>query len=448
MKNIKITKIIAFFMAVLMILPMIPTMDLTVFAEGESGIDLKDKYVKMVSSFPEFRLDPTVPGSMCGSSAFPEVMYVEDVRQVNSVVYCQVKAAEDYTWNEDNLWDVPEHCWVISTSLKVVDYAPSTPEEGSITIKDDNGNTVSSLTMNKYDKPVLTANIGGEGTDYAWQIEYEADKWVNIYGENDASIKVTYGMLATLLVGGQVRIRFKCTFSGEEVCSDPITVTVMESSSSTMSTRKVYAEGDAAEETTSPNTNLYNVIINYVFADGSIAENPYTSKIGVSGTITDKVTFPVIQGYKATLNGIDTTEYQFNLKGSELTEDFVLNVVYQPTLVNYTVIVMQQNVDNDNYKQVASVTKQALTGTVIEADQEVDVSYPGFYQLMHEKVTVAASGNTTVEVKFDRYYYLMTFDMGDGGYGVLPVYARYGTEVEFGNPTRPGWNFTHWTKPD
>lgn len=35
MKNIKLTKILAFFMAVLMILPMIPTMDLTVFAEGE-----------------------------------------------------------------------------------------------------------------------------------------------------------------------------------------------------------------------------------------------------------------------------------------------------------------------------------------------------------------------------------------------------------------------------
>ncbi|MBO5702788.1 MAG: InlB B-repeat-containing protein [Clostridia bacterium] len=142
MKNIKITKIIAFFMAVLMILPMVPTMDLTVFAEGESGLDLKDKYVKMVSSFPEFRLDPTVTGSMCGSSAFPEVMYVEDVRQVNSVVYCQVKAAEDYTWNEDNLWDVPEHCWVISTALKVVEYTPSTPTtpEISATVKDANGN--------------------------------------------------------------------------------------------------------------------------------------------------------------------------------------------------------------------------------------------------------------------------------------------------------------------
>ena len=38
MKNIKFTKIIAFFMAVLMILPMIPTMDLTVFAEGVMAV--------------------------------------------------------------------------------------------------------------------------------------------------------------------------------------------------------------------------------------------------------------------------------------------------------------------------------------------------------------------------------------------------------------------------
>lgn len=452
MKNIKITKIIAFFMAILMILPMIPTMDLTVFAEGEEYKHLIGRKFKNNSTVDRYlRTDPSnfYSGVIFTALEIPEVMVIDDVANVSGTLWYKFSADSNSSWpangvvkdGKDNYW------WMSSTYADLIE-EPSAPEEGSITIKDDNGNTVSSLTMNKYDKPVLTANIGGEGTDYAWQIEYEADKWVNIYGENDASIKVTYGMLATLLVDGKVRIRFKCTISGEEVCSDPISVTVMESSSSTMSTRKVYAEGDAAEETTSPNTNLYNVIINYVFADGSIAENPYTSKIGVSGTITDKVTFPVIQGYKATLNGIDTTEYQFNLKGSELTEDFVLNVVYQPTLVNYTVIVMQQNVDNDNYKQVASVTKQALTGTVIEADQEVDVSYPGFYQLMHEKVTVAASGNTTVEVKFDRYYYLMTFDMGDGGYGVLPVYARYGTEVEFGNPTRPGWNFTHWTKPD
>ena len=38
MKNIKLTKILAFFMAVLMILPMIPTMDLTVFAEGVMAV--------------------------------------------------------------------------------------------------------------------------------------------------------------------------------------------------------------------------------------------------------------------------------------------------------------------------------------------------------------------------------------------------------------------------
>ena len=52
-----------------------------------------------------------------------------------------------------------------------------------------------------------------------------------------------------------------------------------------------------------------------------------------------------------------------------------------------------------------------------------------------------------VEVYYDRNYYLMDFTM-NGGYGVEPIYARYGTPIaSVGTPVRAGYTFASWT-PD
>ena len=483
MKNIKITKIIAFFMAVLMILPMVPVVDLTVFAEGEG-----DSYIGYTATFAdfyeEFYLAPSADAvtgydktTWDNSVKYSVYDYIGDSSDLSDDEYnalmdefysMQMVVVDCYVSDEDHgaLWFkveaadgfvLPEilvvNPWIFAYYSKIAgDDANCTLflfPAGENVIYDENGNIVSSITMDKYEKPELTAlsTLGGD-VSYQWQIEYAPDQWANIYGESGSSIKLSYGMLATLLEGGSVNVRCKSENSTAEAYSAPISVTVMESTSSTMSTRKVYAEGGGAEETTGADTTLYNVIINYVFEDGSIAANPYTAKVGATGGLDNTVTFPVIQGYKPTLNGEDVTEYQFNLQGGTMTEDFILNVIYRPTLVDYTIIVKHQNVNNDNYTEVASVTKQALTGTIFKADQELDISYPGFYQLMHNEVKIAASGNTVIELKFDRFYYLMTFNMGEGGYGDMPIYVRYGTEVNFGNPTRPGYKFEGWIDPD
>ena len=44
---------------------------------------------------------------------------------------------------------------------------------------------------------------------------------------------------------------------------------------------------------------------------------------------------------------------------------------------------------------------------------------------------------------YDRYYYLMKFDL-DGGFGVDPIYARYGAEISVGEPSRSGYRFGGW----
>lgn len=40
--------------------------------------------------------------------------------------------------------------------------------------------------------------------------------------------------------------------------------------------------------------------------------------------------------------------------------------------------------------------------------------------------------------------YLINFNL-DGGYGVEPIYARYGAPVNVGNPQKPGYTFTGWS---
>ena len=63
--------------------------------------------------------------------------------------------------------------------------------------------------------------------------------------------------------------------------------------------------------------------------------------------------------------------------------------------------------------------------------------------LPYEKPTVAADGSTTIEIYYDRYYYLMSFDLG-GGYGTEPVYARYEASISVDAPLKSGYTFDGW----
>ena len=78
-------------------------------------------------------------------------------------------------------------------------------------------------------------------------------------------------------------------------------------------------------------------------------------------------------------------------------------------------------------------------------NQKEKLNRDGFYNLIYEKPRIAADGSTVVEVYYDRYYYLMNFDL-DGGYGVEPIYARYGTSIgNVGTPTKAGYTFKGWS---
>ena len=185
-----------------------------------------------------------------------------------------------------------------------------------------------------------------------------------------------------------------------------------------------------------------NVTVKFVYgSNGETVAADQVYNIQKNGSVTNTITLPVIEGYDAYF-GDDTTtilkSYSINL--TNVTEDTVITFKYWPAKVNYTVIYYWQNAGDDKYTEHYRYTNSDFTGNIAKVDNLV---FDGFYQLLYEDVPIASDGSTVIEVYYDRLYYKMTFDL-DGGYGVQPIYARYGTEIDVSNPARAGYSFVGW----
>ena len=201
---------------------------------------------------------------------------------------------------------------------------------------------------------------------------------------------------------------------------------------------KAYA--DEGESTPDVKTT-YSVVINYKFENNQQVADSYVATLAEGSPFSATVNFPTVQGYLPYVNNVQRNSYEINI--ASVSGDMTINVVYKPTNVDYTVIHYQQNVDNDMYREVERETKQWLTNSQVPESAK---SYEGFYSLIYERPNVAADGSTVIEVYYDRYYYLMTFDL-DGGYGTEPIYARYGASIgAITEPTKPGYAFAGWDK--
>jgi len=195
-----------------------------------------------------------------------------------------------------------------------------------------------------------------------------------------------------------------------------------------------------------------DIVINYVFdKDGSPAENPYTATVISGSDFYVKRTNPEIQGYKAHVkdadgNYVESTEVEIDLKN--VTENKTYYVYYKPTSVKYTVTYMFENVEGTAYEvgTEAYAPKEftGLTEDLVDESKFLLTSdVPGFEMLYYDTPRIAADGSTNVKVYYDRLFVLMLFEL-NGGYGVDPIYARYGAPVSVGTPTRMGYGFTGW----
>ena len=315
----------------------------------------------------------------------------------------------------------------------------TTPAQTEVTVSPAKAN----LPRNK--KVTLTAQAK-DAKSYQWQIMAEDDLWVDISGETESTIQVSYAMVASLLDGNKAQLRCKTDLG----TTDPVTVTVTEAQAVAAAPAKAApkagtvvkeaeainsavvqaSEGDA--DTPVPTT--YTILINYQFANGTQAAPSWSATVATGSTYTQDIQSPVVVGYAP-----DQSVVHVNT-----SEAKTYTVTYQPAEVDFTVKHYQQNVSNDKYTLADTETKKGFTESAVGAEL-AKTDYTGFYSLLYDTTTkIAADGSTVVEVYYDRYYYLMNFDL-DGGYGVEPIYARYGAPISVDTPTKPGYTFESWT---
>ncbi len=316
----------------------------------------------------------------------------------------------------------------------------TTPAQTEVTVSPAKAN----LPRNK--KVTLTAQAK-DAKSYQWQIMAEDDLWVDISGETESTIQVSYAMVASLLDGNKAQLRCKTDLG----TTDPATVTVTEAQAVVAAPAKaapkagtvtkeaeaigsaVVQDGEGDVDVPVPTT--YTILINYQFADGKQAAPSWSATVATGSTYVQDIQSPVVVGYapdKETVHVDSSVQTTYT-------------VTYQPAEVEFTVKHYQQNVSNDEYTLVDTETKTGLTESAV-GGKLAKTTYEGFYSLLYDTTTkIAADSSTVVEIYYDRYYYLMNFDL-DGGYGVEPIYARYGAAINVVDPTKPGYTFTSWDK--
>lgn len=359
-------------------------------------------------------------------------------------------------------------CLVMALSL-----VPAALAEGEDLSVYNGNEAVTAQQLEKNTGKTLTLTVKAEAAAYQWQIHIEGDLWANIYGETGKTLTVHSGMVS----GRGSSAEFRCLM--DKTPSDTVTVTLVEGQPAKAPAPKAPevlkeaqpvgepqivepavkaapkaeeapandpAEGDEnpvapaeegqADETHAPSEapSTYTILINYIFADGKQAAPSWSATVATGSTYTQDIQSPVVVGYTPSdpVVHVNTSEAK------------TYTVTYQPAEVEFTVKHYQQNVSNDEYTLADTETKKGYTESAV--GDNLGKTYDGFARLLYDTTTtIAADGSTVVEINYDRKYYLMNFDL-DGGYGVEPIYARFGAPISVDTPTKPGYTFEGWDK--
>jgi len=347
-------------------------------------------------------------------------------------LYCEEHSKFDCTENHEKAEPTKP-----LTGAVIPENLTFTPD-ADVCIADAKGNKVtSSFELPAGTQASLSAWPAGDA--YQWQIKDKDDNWMDIRGKDQQGLLFSGALFAD--ANAQPVIRCEVTVGGEVKHSAEIrvNVTTPAADASLLSVARaadpvVTAEGDNLRE--------YTVVINYVFEDNKVVAEPYTATLAAGSNWPATVKNPTVMGYLPYVGNATEPSESVELNITNIQADVTYTVTYKPTNVNYTVIHYWQNVDNDDFTERERVELQGLTGSTVP---EVANAYPGMYALLYERPAIAADGTTVIEVYYDRNYYLMLFEL-DGGYGVEPIYARYGADIgDVGTPTKAGYSFLGWS---
>ena len=198
----------------------------------------------------------------------------------------------------------------------------------------------------------------------------------------------------------------------------------------------------------SENKKVYTIIFN--INDGS--DNPITKtqsiEEGKASSLTTTVSLAftragyVFSEWNTAQNG-SGTKYS---DGAEITLNSNLTLFAQWTAGNgtrYTVKHYQQNITDDNYTLIENDT-QILTGKTGSSTNANSKTYEGFTAQTFEQKNIAADGNTTIEIYYNRNIITLTFSANggtwsDGTVGDKIFKDRYGASFSIELPTKIGY---------
>lgn len=406
----------------------------------------------------------------------------------------QVVKINDYFIDaERNLWfqvgpvnglDLPEtlktHPWVYLNNLDAYDseydtlffFEPEDLSEEDIAVLDKYGLSVWELYIYSDEKREITVqtNLTGE-VKYQWEVCYDTENllWTAIEGETSPSLNLSFGMLSGVLQNGEwAALRCVASNATESVASNAIIARVILTENLTRSGQQQVIVVSTAPEAFAfgrietplmlansavPSADNDKVIVTLTAQkeDGTIIlQEPY--ELEYNGAVSQEVEIPYLKGYDlCDENGNILTPdpaknaYVYTVNETNVTHNFEIVLTYKPGKTTYKVTYYLQNVLDEQYTKYGdSVVVEGITGETVDVNNAAfSKTFDGFYQLLFETAEIASDGSTEIEVYYDRLYYKMLFDL-DGGYGVQPVYARYGTPVSVDNPTKAGYIFVGW----
>lgn len=325
----------------------------------------------------------------------------------------------------------------------------------SLTVCDSSGEAVKRVDLPVNQKISLTAQAlsAAENDAYQWQIRAAKNVWANILGSDTQTLELSYPMVASALSEKntvQIRCRLTSAETGEATFSDAVTVEV---TAATAVDTPASADAAAAPVLRSPAKaaaaandapETRTIEIKYEFANGTQAAPSWTATVAKGSNYSATITSPAVVGYEP-----KPSDNSITIDETNIQDNITRIVYYYPALVDFTVKYYQQNVNDDKYSLFETKTKQGYTEKPVSeyetGENGFAANYDGFTRLLYDDTaTIAADGSTVVELYYDRNYYLMNFDL-DSGYGVEPIYARYGATINVGNPTKPGYTFKEWT---
>lgn len=324
----------------------------------------------------------------------------------------------------------------------------------SLTVCDSSGEAVKRVDLPVNQKISLTAQAqsAAENDAYQWQIQAAKNVWANILGSDTQTLELSYPMVASALSEKntvQIRCRLTSAETGEATFSDAVTVEV---TAATAVDTPASADAAAAPVLRSPAKvaaavndapETRTIEIKYEFANGTQAAPSWTATVAKGSDYSATITSPTVVGYEP-----EPSDKSITIDVTDIQDNITRIVYYYPALVDFTVKYYQQNVNDDRYSLFETKTKQGYTEKPVSeyetGENGFAANYDGFTRLLYDDTaTIAADGSTVVELYYDRNYYLMNFNL-DGGYGVEPIYARYGATINVGNPTKPGYTFNGW----